>query len=67
MPEDRAAREAWLEALSMGQYQGCGHMRLMVRVRKCVWGGGGGYAGKHLACSCCHAVERVTMAAATCA
>lgn len=41
MPEDRAAREAWLEALSMGQYQGCGHMRLMVRVRKCVWGGEG--------------------------
>lgn len=64
MPEDRAAREAWLAALSMGQYQGCGHMRLMVGVRKCVCGGGFMQAITRvlrLARSCCHAIERVTM------
>ena len=31
-PANATEREAWLEQLSKGKHQGCGHMRLMVRV-----------------------------------
>lgn len=30
MPTDAKLRDAWLDALSMGQFQGCGHVRLMI-------------------------------------
>jgi len=35
MPTKPELRDAWIKALSMGHYQGCGHVRLMMeKVRK---------------------------------